>query len=117
LLITSLNASITEDVVDVPVLSLPAVGTNICVDVDVNPTDEDTNVKSTLPIVISFGVPVLEPLGTCTNFNEADANVVPVVVDESTLAVAGPNVPSIILTTVNVSEFFKYSSAACDVKN
>ena len=45
---------------------------------------------------------------------------VAVVPEVSTLAVAGATeLPpfAIILTTVNVSECFKYSSAACDVKN
>ena len=51
--------------------------------------------------------------------NEIDQSFLPSAV-AVIVADAGPTAPppsAIILTTVRVSECFKYSSAACDVKN
>ena len=91
--------------------------TNTWVALFVKPADSDTNRKSTLPIEISsILLETAEPVGWCWNPNDAEATV-DASADELTSALAGPKVPSSILTTVKVSEFFKYSSAACDVKN
>ena len=67
--------------------------------------DELTNivVLSALFVIVKLPVAVRTP-------------VVVVLAFVKTSDVAGPNDPANILTTVNVSECFKYSSAACDVR-